>query len=281
MRATLRSLHTEPRCWQKQPAWQGKRKPLVLAPHPLAGRFFFQFASKRTEDAGKTELPGPSPGPRGFLPSPAATHLKICALPGNLARGGGSGFALRLLALLSRHRSCLRSSGQGTNFDVCPKPRSEGQGRMLPAAVGSPRGFEPRRVTALKEGGKALHGSGSSAAPGSRGRVPPRDENQGGPLPSPDAPQSCACSREKLSLAQPRALASPGPKPSPSPPPPPGDGLLLGTPARGGGDTRAEPCFNSRQRSEIGRRMGVRGGSKACRVLPGTGSSPGAGWAAR
>lgn len=144
VRATLRSPHTEPRCWQKQPAWQGKRKPLVLAPHPLAGRFFFQFASKRTKDAGKTELPGPSPCPRGFLPSPAATHLKICALPRNLARGGGSGFALRLLALLSRHRSCLRSSGQGTNFDVCPKPRSEGQGRMLPAAVGSPRGFEPR-----------------------------------------------------------------------------------------------------------------------------------------
>lgn len=58
MRAPLRSPHTEP---QKQPAWQGKRSRWCWHLTRFAGRFFFflQFASKRTKDARKTEVPDP------------------------------------------------------------------------------------------------------------------------------------------------------------------------------------------------------------------------------
>lgn len=112
VRAPLRSPHTEP---QKQPAWQGKRSRWCWHLTRFAGRFFFFSSLLQNEQKthGKQRSPTRDPAREVFLPSPAATHLEIWALPRNLARGGGSGFALRLLAWLSQHPFCLHSSGPG------------------------------------------------------------------------------------------------------------------------------------------------------------------------
>lgn len=93
----------------------GKAQPLVLAPHPLCREIFFFSSLLQNEQKthGKQRSPTRDPAREVFLPSPAATHLEIWALPRNLARGGGSGFALRLLAWLSQHPFCLHSSGPG------------------------------------------------------------------------------------------------------------------------------------------------------------------------
>lgn len=112
VRAPLRSPHMEP---QKQPAWQGKRSRWCWHLTRFAGRFFFFSSLLQNEQKthGKRRSPTRDPAREVFLPSPAATHLEIWALPRNLAQGGGSGFALRLLAWLSQHPFCLHSSGPG------------------------------------------------------------------------------------------------------------------------------------------------------------------------